>query len=660
MGISINGPSGIDTAYIIDSLTQLETSNRITPVEKQKAAYEVKIDAYGQLQGLVADLGAKAYSLNNITAFNLYSQSSSNESLVTLTGGTGAVAGSYSVGVYHTATAEKMVSTSGKVTSQSQALSSMSIGTGVISIDGAEITIDNGDTIQDLRMKINSATKADGSKIGVTATVIKASDTDFRLVLSSKTTGNTGIAYEDLGGATTLQDLGIITAPNGDNKGNTKQVLTSADSIQAAFDGMAVGGVIRFGGFDHDGAEVANTFVKTAGSTINDLLGQITKSYRGTATASVDGSGNLVLSDNITGTSQLEMDILDVNGTSHLMNYTVAGDEGAGVLSVGSDAYFSIDNMMLSSSKNAADGYIQGITLNLKKAAADEPVIVDVARDNEAVADKIQTLLDSYNSLQKFVKDKTSYGDSTSKTAKKGDLAGDMTASSVLAQFRSLFQQDFKSINSTYTSLSMVGIKTDYTTGQLTMDREAMTKALDANFDEVTNMFITTGTSSRQSIVYGRSTSDTQAGSYVLEEINAGLQARIQLSGDSTWYDSAIRSGDIVMFNDGPAKSLSLTLPVGSIPSGENATFSFSKGFGAIIKDLADKMNAPNTGLIATRQSSFRSSITTADAQIAKLTDSIASYKDRLTRQFSAMEQTLQKMKSQSNNMLAQLGMSTN
>ncbi len=102
-----------------------------------------------------------------------------------------------------------MISADGKITSQTASLSSLGITVGKINVDGIDIDIDNNDSIQDLRMKINSATNTKGEKIGVSASVVKISDNNFRLVLGAKNTGSTGINYSDVTGST-LQDLGII------------------------------------------------------------------------------------------------------------------------------------------------------------------------------------------------------------------------------------------------------------------------------------------------------------------------------------------------------------------------------------------------------------------------------------------------------------------
>ncbi|MBD3320555.1 MAG: hypothetical protein GF350_05600, partial [Chitinivibrionales bacterium] len=285
MGISINGPSGIDTAYIIDSLTDLEYE-KVRSVERRKSAYDLKIAAYSKLQSYVTDVSSKASALSREEDFSEFTEESSNEDIVGVTGGIGAHEGSYGVKVFSLAQREKMVSADNLVTSQSASLSSLGIGIGTISIEGTEIDILTNDTIQDVRRKINDATDADGKSLGVTASVIKMSDSNFRLVLSSKETGKSGVDYQDVSGST-LQDLGIITNAAGD-KGNVAQEITSADDINSLFAGLSPGDTIQYGGTDHAGNEVGNTFVVEASSTIDDFLTQVRETYNGMAEVTIN------------------------------------------------------------------------------------------------------------------------------------------------------------------------------------------------------------------------------------------------------------------------------------------------------------------------------------------------------------------------------------
>ncbi|MBD3346914.1 MAG: flagellar filament capping protein FliD [Chitinivibrionales bacterium] len=651
MGISINGPSGIDTSYIIDSLTDMEYE-RVRRVEQQKAAYDLKIQAYSKLQSFVSDVSSKAFSLNNKDDFGLFAENSSNEDIVTVTGAAGSTPGSYGVRVFNVAQHEKMVSADGIISSQTEALSSFGIGTGTISIEGTEIDITATDTIQDARRKINNATDADGKELGVSASVIKMSDTNFRLVLSAKDTGSGGIAYKDVSG-TALQDLGIIHSADG-NKGNTTQVLTSTDDINTIFSGLVAGDTIQYGGVDHNGNEVSNTFIVKASSTVDDLLQQVEETYNGMADATIDATGNLVLTSKVEGSSQMTMTSLNIAGTDYQMNVSVAGDEGAGVLSVGSNAYFSVDSLYMESKSNAAQDFIAGVTLNLNKADAGETVAVEIDRDYEAITKKVKDLIDSFNALHRFSKESTTYGDPEDEDSDGGVLAGDMTVSSIVSRIRKLFQTQFENAP-TYKNLTMAGVETDYNTGRFTLDEERFKEALQKSFDEVVDLFVTSGASDNANITLGIYDENVKSGTYTLEEINGNQQVRITGS-DGTSYDSDVRTGEIVSFSEGLAAGLKLTFPAGTLAAGETASFTFTRGLSDIIKDEIDGLTDSKEGLISLRQETYRSSINRANDRITKLEARVEKYRERLVREFSYMEQVMAELQSQSTNMLSALG----
>src|SRR5512133_53801 len=251
MGISSLGlASGIDSATIIDQLVAIE-QQKVTKVENEIQSDEAKISAYSQVKSLLTTLQSKVSSLSESSSFDLFTSESSDEDCVKIEGGSGAVDGSYSVKVFQLAANEKMISRNYSITSQTASLSSMGISGGTISVDGVEIEIDNDDTIQDLRSKINSSTNSSGEKIGVSASVVKVSESNFRLVLSAQETGSEGIEYRDVNG-TVLQDLGIITDASGD-KGNTAQSIETNDNFEAAFNTSTPGTIIRISGTDHNG-----------------------------------------------------------------------------------------------------------------------------------------------------------------------------------------------------------------------------------------------------------------------------------------------------------------------------------------------------------------------------------------------------------------------
>jgi flagellar capping protein FliD len=655
MGITINGPSGIDTASLIDQLVALE-QDKVTTVENKVTAYQTQISDYSTLKSYISDIATKAKALGTTSDFDLFTASSTDDASVTVSGGEGATEDSYDVTVYHLAKSEKMISKDAQISSQTATLKSLGITTGVISINGTEITIDDDDTIQDLRSKINSATDSDGESIGVTASVIKTSSSNYRLVLSSEETGSAGITYKDVSGST-LQDLGIITDADGE-KGTTTQTLTSTDDFKTMFNNLATGASITYSGLDHEGNTVSNTFVKTSGLTIDDFLSQVKTTYHNMVDATIDDTtGKLTITDKATGTSRLSLNSLNAGGTAETVSIIQNGTNGAGVLQAGSDAYFNLDGLYMSNTSNNPDDVVTGVTFHFLKASADDTTTVSLSYDTNALEEKVQDLLDSYNTLLNWVTDETKFADSSDSDSEDGDLAGDMTVKDILSKVRNALHGSFGLFGSSINSLTMLGVKTDATTGEMSLDSDKFASAITKNFDQFEKLFTTNGASSNANITYGRSTTTTKSGAYTLRELDS-THMQIKLAGDDTWYTSDARNGDIVTFSSGQAKGLSITAASGILSGGE-ATFTFQNGLAGTLQNLSDQITDSSSGTIQLHVDSLNSMVDAANDRITRMQTSVDDYRTRLQKQYAAMEEALQKMKSQYNQMASALGLDT-
>lgn len=660
MGISINGPSGIDTAFIIESLVALEME-KVKRVEVKRSAFQIKIDAYSNFQTMLTDLSSSANSLKSEEGFNVFETVSSNEDVVTLKGSSGANPGMYDVSVNQMAQREKLISNNNTISSQTTALVDLGFTAGTFSINGTEIAINATDTIQDLRREINSARDADGNSIGVNATVLKMADDNFRLIISSTETGETGASYEDLNGDSLLQQLGFISTPDGD-KGIVTQSLQSADDINSAFSAMAVGETIEYSGVDHFGNTVSNSFVVSATSTIDDLVAHMNETFHGMADITISAAdGTMTMTSKSGGGSGLRMDSFTMAGVDHAFNINDVGYKGQNILSVGKDAHFSVDGLYMQSDKNTATGFIDGVTLELHKKSIDEVVTVEMNRDYEAIADKVQEMITAYNAVNRFVKSTTSFGEMSEdgeSVSNKGKLSGDMTTRAILSQLRSMFQNDYDvSGNNTIKAFSQIGLKTNTGNSEYELDRTELVESLEESFDEVISLFVTKGYSDNPEIIMGTYDDDVKDGVYTLTENADGLHYQIQsqTGQDQGVYDSNSRQGEIVSFNSGPATGLSLTAPAGS----GDATFTFSRGLAGnidrLIKELVDKTE----GTISMRQESWSRSMESMTARIMTLEDRVESYRIRLVKQFTSMEITLSSLNAQSSNMMSQLGYTT-
>ena len=298
------------------------------------------------------------------------------------------------------------------------------------------------------------------------------------------------------------------------NKGNTTQVLQSQGDFQTAFNALAAGASIQYNGLDHNGNVVTNTYYKTAANTsISDFLSQVNNTFYGEATASIGTGGQLTLTDNIQGNSQLALSSLSINGgAAQSLSTVTPGKNGQGVLVSGQNSYFSYDGLMLNSASNNPDTLITGVTIQLHKAAPAETVQTSLAVDSATIQKNIQSVLDSYNSLLTWATAETKPADPNDTTSKAGDLVNDMTVSSVMDQIRDTLMQSLGTIGSDYNSLTMIGVNSDPDTGQLSIDQTQFNTALAANFDEVKNLFVTSGVSSNANITYGTDQVDNAIG----------------------------------------------------------------------------------------------------------------------------------------------------
>jgi flagellar hook-associated protein 2 len=506
------------------------------------------------------------------------------------------------------------------------------------------------------------------AQIGTDFKATASVDGSGHLVLIDPTPGNSTLAvstvdYTD--GAAQAPGSYLFSATTAGaqvgNKGSTTQVIQSQGDFQTAFNALAAGASIQYNGLDHNGNTVTNTYYKTAANTsINDFISQVNSTFYGEAAASIGAGGKLTLTDNIQGNSQLALSSLSINGgAAQSLSTLTPGKNGQGVLVSGQNAYFSYDGLMLNSASNNPDTLITGVTIQLHKAAPAETVQTSLTVDSATIQKNIQSVLDSYNSLLTWATAETKTADPNDTTSKAGDLVNDMTVSSVMDQIRNMLMQSFTTIGSGgYNSLTMIGVNSDPLSGQLSIDQKQFTKALAANFDQVKNIFVTTGVSSNANITFGRNQATTQSGIYTLTEPNAN-QMTIQLAGSATSDTSQFRNGDIVTFSTGPAAGLSITAPSGSIGGGKSATFTFSMGLSDQLSNLIDNFTDSNSGVIATTQNSLQDQVTDANNRITDLQEQVNNYHDQLVQQFSQMEQALNTMKSQEAQMMSALGVST-
>lgn len=180
---------GIGSAGLGDLYDQLETAERtkLTTITTQQSTYNAQLSAYGKLQSAMTSLQTATAALGKTETWNSTSVSSTNTAFSATTTSEASV-GSFTVNVNQVAKAQ--VLTTGSIASNTEKLGDITGAKRTISISqpGTEkpLEVDLTDADTSLAGIASAINKANGN---VSASIIKANDGDYRLMLTSKTTG---------------------------------------------------------------------------------------------------------------------------------------------------------------------------------------------------------------------------------------------------------------------------------------------------------------------------------------------------------------------------------------------------------------------------------------------------------------------------------------
>jgi flagellar hook-associated protein 2 len=152
-----------------------------------------------------------------------------------------------------------------------------------------------------------------------------------------------------------------------------------------------------------------------------------------------------------------------------------------------SNAKLTIDGLIVESESNAVQNAVTGLTITAKKVTTQNETLA-ISVDKEGVEAKVQAFVDTYNKLTSMLKKQTTV---TKTTNRSRTLASDPTiralqsslSNNVISSVISLAGQKFD-------SLASLGITTS--AGQLKLDSTKFQAALDANSNNVSQIFTST------------------------------------------------------------------------------------------------------------------------------------------------------------------------
>ena len=227
-GVSFSGlSSGIDTATIVEQLVAIER-RPITLLENQQIREENKLVILQEINTSLLAAKTSVEALSDPEGFDLFNVSSSDESVVGVSSTGAATSGSFSVEVLGLAQAQTRSSKS--FTSNTTALGLA----GDIVVNGKAVSIGSDDTLEDIQDAITDV------NAGVSAQILQVSESDFRLLITSESTGVEGFGLLDASATDVLQGLGFT----GTSTSLKNAITGGAQSDQLVSSTTAVGSLL--------------------------------------------------------------------------------------------------------------------------------------------------------------------------------------------------------------------------------------------------------------------------------------------------------------------------------------------------------------------------------------------------------------------------------
>lgn len=547
-GINFGGlASGMDTEGIISKLVSIQ-KQPIARLQQQQQKYLKQADVIAALKGQISNVAQSANSLLTADAFSAVIPSNSDSSVASLVMSGVGQAGNYTLSVSKLAQAQKI--SSGAQSSVSSALGQ----TGQFTINGKLVSVDSTDSLSSVARKINDVSP------GATASIINGGTGNAYLTITSSNSGISGKPQlSDLTGSF-LSTIGVLGATE-----NIRLPITNgAAGINFSSSSDIVGSSLGVTGLTAQTIKVngVNVSINLQSDSLQAVADKINSASTG-ATASVVSvteGVNTKYRLEITGASTPTF----VDAGNTLATLGIVQKTAANELVAAQDASYKVDGVSLTSSTNTIEGVIPGGKITLLKADATTPptTTLSIKSDTHAVANRIKSFTDSYNSAVKFITDNSQFDGDTYET---GPLFGDPVARQFLSTMNSLLMSNIPGLTGNYKNLTDIGIRIDGT-GSLSVDSSKLNTAIQTDSEGVRKLFQNFGSSSSSSVVYISGTSSTQPSSPSSYGVNITQVATKTQYVTATAKTSNNTSSETLTFSGNliGSSSYNLTIDVGS------------------------------------------------------------------------------------------------
>jgi len=425
---------------------------------------------------------------------------------------------------------------------------------GDVTISGFTVTLDLATmSLDDVASAINTAAAGAGSS--VTATVVTEVQEDGTRRYYLDIDGTT--AFSDTNGI--LETMGLLEAGRSDvaqvvssgmafTDGDASTVADASTRlsdlwVNGADSGVQAGDTLTLSGTRGDGSSFTVTYTVGSNDDLQDLLDALNSATEGfqagdrTATASISTEGRLIVTDDEAGGSWLNLSIVAHNeggGTLDFGSFSTTQTGRAREITSGQDALLEVDGTFMSRSSNVITDGIPGVTLRLLEAG-DTVATIDVARNTQLTAEKVQAFVLAYNELSEWVSDQFSGAGGEEGVATR-PLSGDSVLRHMRDSLKNAMLTELDAVvGGDLTRLAEIGIEINKY-GTFDLDGAKLLEALENDPLAVERLFGVHGSGSTSTLSYIAAGGETLSGNYQVNISQVATRGAVTSAGFGGTY----------------------------------------------------------------------------------------------------------------------------
>jgi flagellar hook-associated protein 2 len=646
--------TNLDVNNIVSQLMTVERQP-INKLNVKEASYQTKLSAYGSIKGAVAGFQTAMQGLSSAITFTKLDAISSDDTILSATASSIAVAGTYSLEVTSLAQAQKLVAAG-------QSSSTAAIGDGTATTVTFDFGTINGGTLDPVTKKYTDVTSFGSNGNGTKSITIDSSNNSLQGIRDAINSAKIGVT------ATIINDGGVTPyrlALSSDNNGvsNSLKISVSGDTSvtnllahdPAATQNLSENVTATNANFKVNGVSVSKT-----SNSASDVIQGVTlnlKKITTTSTTVTVAHDNASVSNSVAGFvkayNELAKTLKDISAYNPSTKQAAILQGDSTVRSLQSQLRNALGSPVVGAS--GALTTLSQIGISFQK---DGSLGLDTAKLNNAIADNVSDIASLFAAVGKGTDSLITFNSATSKSkagsfavnvtqiATQGHTVGNSAANTTITDTNNALDITVNGVSASitlnagvYTAQTLASELQAKINGASSFSNSGITVAVSQNSGVLSVTSSSYGSNSNVAIG-GAGASDLLG---AIPTHTAGVDVAGSIGGVTSTGSGQILSD---------AQGLNVTINGGAL--GDRGSVTYSNGY-AFSLDIWTNTVLTTDGALASRTGGINNSIKDIGSRRASIETRLVGIERRYRAQFSALDMMLSSMNQTSNYLTQQL-----